>query len=145
MDDKRIADFLCRLSEKHFVLHGSPTLCTALEPRQASGYSDELKQNLCAIYATTIIEIALLKSMVVDPSGTWGWQHDYGWFSWRRTPILNVYGARRLKPGYIYILDQDLFEPITEFTYVSFAPVVPLMVLETRMSMLDQFDRISFK
>lgn len=138
-------DFLTRLSEEHFLLHGSVHACDVLEPRQAFGYSEKHGQNLCAVYATQVLEIALMKSTIIGVPGEWGWKFDFGLFSWRRTARINVYGEVQRSSGFIYVLDKNNFETIAPFTSVSYKPVVPLARVEVFPHMLDQLGSIRFK
>jgi hypothetical protein len=144
MSHRQLVDFLSRLPDEQFLLHGSVYLLEQLEPRQASGYSSERGQNHCAVYATNVLDIAIVKATVQAKSGDWGWNYDCG--SWWRRPVLNVeiYGTATVGSGYIYILDRRRFSEVAPFTMVSYTPVVPEARVEIPVSIYKLFKHIRF-
>ncbi len=134
MTDKEIFDYLCGLSHKKFVLHGSPHELKVLEPRQADGGSKYSFKNLNAVYASIVIHDAVIKAVIHGEVG-WTFEEDDRTY---------VHGEGLLpRPGYIYVLDQKKFEKLpNELWFASHEPVEPLETFRVTPGILDHLQDI---
>lgn len=146
MSVAQLADFLCRLPADQFLLHGSIHRLDILKPQQTHFDGTEDWQKLCGVYATPLIEIALVKATVAGPHDSWGWKFNWGKLAWRRRLRLepnfeiHIWEEVSLGSGFIYILDRRVFSPLPDaMSYIAYEPVIPLAILEVTPEWYDYF------
>lgn len=115
MTNEEIYQYLQNIDHRKFVLHGSKHALPTIEPRQAFHASGIEEMNLCAVYATQLIEIGLLYAVIRDKE--WGWTTYFDHISQLRMAYALPAGKAdledlQLSRGYIHVL------PCNGFTYL---------------------------
>lgn len=143
MESRQAADFLVGLPDTEFVLHGSPHLLTTLEPRQAHCGSGEPGSNLRAVYATIVVECALVRALVRGDPDQWGWRYE----GKGDQKGLAVFGkGLRLERGHVYVLPIKKFARVEgTLWWVAFEPVAPTCRVSVGPTILRCFPEIFFE
>ena len=120
------------------LYHGSQDKTARLEPRPAGGVGPDEDQ-LTAVYATHLKNIAIAFSLPIRPIGDGGVSFGVD-FGVERPEDLNEdiephidleVGSLDLdRPGYVYVLPPDSFEPVDPWQWASSEPVEPVDVIE---------------
>lgn len=119
------------------LYHGSAEILARLEPKPAHGVGPEEDQ-LTAVYATHLRNIAIAFSLPIRPvdGGGFGFGVDLGV---ERPEDLDDNVQPRIdlevgsldldRPGYVYVLPSDTFEPIDAWQWASAVTVEPIDVI----------------
>ena len=120
------------------LYHGSQDKTTRLEPRPAGGVGPDGDQ-LTAVYATHLKNIAIAFSLPIRPIGEGGCSFGLD-LGIERPEDLNEDIEPRIdlevgsldldRPGYVYVLPPDYFEPVDPWQWASSQPVEPVDVIE---------------
>lgn len=135
----QIEEILIDAVSHGYLLHGSAHLIdNELQPRQAND-SAKIGGNLCGIYATTDIAVAMFKAIAKRPeksSSLMGWDFD------DENDSKRVYGTNiSFVAGYIYILPPDNFSAVLEddSEFVSMNKVLPIDKIKIQPEQFYQF------
>ena len=120
-----------------YVFHGSPIKLDFLEPRQATGYNPQTKQEEFdgepAIFATPKIDAAIFHCLVRrervsgDSNLNWGTKEDGGWLF---SATQNILDAAKDSVGYIYVFDKNEFGEFDAIQGRAKKAITPLEVIE---------------
>jgi len=130
-----------RLPHEQFVLHGSPLNLHCIEPKQAI-FEEHRDLNEYGIYATTIVEIALLYALVNEDKRNWGWREMVR----DGKPILGLVVPEGFtpSPGYVHVLSRRGFHDIEAFPGIHIAygdPKTPVETLTVDVEVLEDLQR----
>ena len=119
------------------LYHGSQEKTARLEPRPAGGVGPDGDQ-LTAVYATHLKNIAISFSLPIRPIGEGGFsfgvdlgiEHPEDLNEDIEPRIDLEVGSLDLdRPGYVYVLPSDTFEPVDPWQWASGEPVEPVDVI----------------
>jgi len=127
------------MSEPVFLYHGSQYYFEKIEPRKAGGQNE--RESLYGIYASEVFDWVIPFALPIrwypdDPSGKRAFECNEG-----RTKI--IYGS--LDPngvGYVYKVKSEGFRKIDNWQWVSEQSVVPVEIIEIKVS--DYWHTIEF-
>lgn len=119
------------------LYHGSQDKTARLEPRPAGGVGPDEDQ-LTAVYATHLKNIAIAFSLPIRPIGEGGFSFGVD-LGVENPEDLNEDIEPRIdlevgsldldRPGYVYVLPSDTFEPVDPWQWASSEPVEPVDVI----------------
>lgn len=134
MEGTRLFQYLEELPVEDFVLHGSPTKLSEVEPRQAFHRADKPEHNEFAIYGTLHIEIAILYA-ILPKNLLWGWKIDP---QNPREILVIVPTSFKGSVGYVHVLPRGPFINTIGGGLILTAhePIVPVKVLEVHPNVL---------
>jgi len=119
------------------LYHGTAEKLSRLEPRPAHGVGSEEDQ-LTAVYATHLKKLAIAFSIPILPNENGGFSFGLD-LGIERPEDLNEDIEPRIdleaglldldRPGYVYVLPSDTFEPVDPWQWASQVSVEPLDVI----------------
>ncbi len=119
------------------LYHGSYEELARLEPRPAHGVGSE-EDRLTAVYATHLKKLAIAFSIPILPNENGGFSFGVD-LGVERPEDLNDDVEPRIdleagvldldRPGYVYVLPSDSFEPVDPWQWASSEPVKPVDVI----------------
>lgn len=124
--------FISMTTTREYLYHGSPNhIQGKVEPRQGKDISKKPEKNLFGIYATDNIEIAIAKALLSCEGVKGLTSLD----SERKEPPYGVVfsGWPRAECVYIYKLPIATFRQVSENSWVSSVPVIPIEVREKKV------------
>jgi hypothetical protein len=133
----KIENILQEYLNNGYLLHGSQRCIEGeLKPCQACDSSKE-EGNLCGVYATNEIAVAIFKAVARRPeqkSSLMGWDFDGN--------VKKFYGANiALADGYVYILPTDNFKPVQgdDSEFVSVSSILPQAVVKINPKIFKEY------
>jgi|GEM_PF-2388367 len=133
---QEISAFLRKLPHEDYLLHGSIEgeggPYGVLRPYTPPGRPPRSEWRQCAVYATPVIEVALIRALARTEPGMIRWYIPHEWYKHKRGIPPFIVEGRNLKlgPGYIYIVPRLSFRQLpNSWHFASRKPVTPIAVM----------------